>query len=93
LGAQTAGGDFQLPYRWLVDVSWLCLFDILHYFITISTSVVRKDIGMKLVLLSILLIMSLSAAAQRQISYIDNAGSWIHVWDKTGKRLATRPAN
>ena len=49
---------------------------------------------MRLVLLSIILIMSLSAnAQQRQISYIDNAGSWIHVWDKTGKKLATRPAN
>ena len=67
-------------------MSWLCLFDILHYLIAISTSVVRKDIGMRLALLSFFLIMSLSAAAQRQISYIDNAGSWIHVWDKTGKR-------
>lgn len=55
---------------------------------------VMKDVGMRLVLLSIILIMSLSAnAQQRQISYIDNAGSWIHVWDKTGKKLATRPAN
>lgn len=54
---------------------------------------VMKDVGMRLALLSILLIMSLSAAAQRQISYINNAGSWIHVWDKTGKKLATRPAN
>lgn len=54
---------------------------------------VMKDFGMRLALLSFFLIMSLSAAAQRQISYIDNAGSWIHVWDKTGKKLATRPAN
>jgi len=63
----------------MVDVSWLCLFDILHYFIAISTSVVMKDIGMRLVLLSILLIMSLSAnAQQRQISYIDNAGCQVN---------------
>ena len=50
---------------------------------------VMKDFGMKLVLLSILLIMSLSAAAQRQISYIDNAGSWYHVYDTNGKKITT----
>ena len=72
--------------------NWTYLLDILNYLFSISTSVVMKNNGMRLVLLSIILIMSLSAAAQRQISYIDNADSWIHVWDKTGKRLATRPA-
>jgi len=46
-----------------------------------------KNNGMKLVLLSILLIMSLSAAAQRQISYIDNAGCWYHVYDTNGKKI------
>jgi len=73
--------------------NWTYLLDILNYLFSISTSVVMKNNGMRLVLLSILLIMSLSAAAQRQISYIDNAGSWIYVWDKTGKKLATRPAD
>ena len=51
---------------------------------------VMKDFGMRLFLLSILLIMSLSAnAQQRQISYIDNAGSWYHVYDTNGKKITT----
>ena len=51
---------------------------------------VMKDVGMRLVLLSIILIMSLSAnAQQRQISYIDNAGSWYHVYDTNGKKITT----
>lgn len=46
--------------------------------------------GMRLVLLNIILIMSLSAnAQQRQISYIDNAGSWYHVYDTNGKKITT----
>ena len=37
-----------------------------------------------------LLLMSISAfAQQRQISYIDNAGSWYHVYDTNGKKIAT----
>ena len=45
---------------------------------------------MKKVLLFILLIMSLSANAQQgQISYIDNAGSWYHVYDTDGKKITT----
>ena len=52
--------------------------------------VVMNNNGMRLVLLSILLIMSLSAnAQQRQISYIDNAGSWYHVYDTNGKKITT----
>ena len=51
---------------------------------------VMKDFGMRLVLLGILLIMSLSAyAQQRQTSYIDNAGSWYHVYDTNGKKITT----
>ena len=38
----------------------------------------------------LLLIMSFSAnAQQRQISYIDNAGSWYHVYDTNGKKITT----
>ena len=45
---------------------------------------------MKKVLLFILLIVSLSVAAQqRLISYIDNAGSWYHVYDTNGKKITT----
>lgn len=45
---------------------------------------------MKKVLLFILLIVSLSVAAQqRLISYIDNAGSWYHVYDTDGKKITT----
>ena len=47
----------------------------------------------KIVLLIALLVGSSANAQQRQISYVDNAGSWYHVWDKTGKKLATRPAD
>ena len=36
-----------------------------------------------------MLLMSLSATAQRQISYIDNAGSWCHVYDTNGKKITT----
>ena len=41
------------------------------------------------VILFIMLLMSLSATAQRQISYIDNAGSWCHVYDTNGKKITT----
>ena len=41
----------------------------------------------KIVLLIALLMGSSANALQRQISYVDNAGSWYHVWDKTGKKL------
>ena len=41
----------------------------------------------KIVLLIALLMGSSVNAQQRQISYIDNAGSWIYVWDKTGKKF------
>ena len=37
--------------------------------------------------LLIILMSFFANAQQRQISYIDNAGSWIHVWDKTGKKF------
>ena len=53
----------------------------------------RNEIGiirMKKVLLFILLLVSLSAAAQqRQISYIDNDGNWYHVYDTDGKKITT----
>jgi hypothetical protein len=26
-------------------------------------------------------------------TFTSRSGSWIHVWDKTGKKLATRPAD
>ena len=41
----------------------------------------------KIVLLIALLMGSSANAQQRQISYFDNADSWIYVWDKTGKKL------
>ena len=45
---------------------------------------------MKKVLLFILLLVSLSVAAQqRQISYIDNDGRWYHVYDTDGKKITT----
>ena len=45
-------------------------------------------IKMRNCLLLFLLLFGINAfAQQRQISYVDNAGSWIHVWDKTGKKL------
>ena len=28
-------------------------------------------------------------AQQRQISYVDNAGSWYHVYDTNGKKITT----
>ena len=44
---------------------------------------------MKKVLLFIMLLMSLSATAQRQISYNDNSGSWYQVYDTNGKKIST----
>ena len=44
---------------------------------------------MNKVLLFIMLLMSLSATAQRQISYIDNSGSWYQVYDTNGKKSST----
>ena len=45
----------------------------------------------KWVLLFILLLVSLSVAAQqRQISYIDNDGNWYHVYDTDGKKITTQ---
>lgn len=41
----------------------------------------------KIVLLIALLMGSSANAQQRQISYVDNASSWIYVWDKTGKKF------
>ena len=53
----------------------------------------RNEIGiirMKKVLLFILLLVSLSAAAQqRQIAYVKNDGSWYHVYDTNGKKITT----
>jgi len=45
---------------------------------------------MRKVIVFVLLLMSISAfAQQRQISYIDNAGSWYHVYDTNGKKITT----
>ena len=47
---------------------------------------------MRKVVFSILLLMSLSAnAQQRQISYVEtsSSGSWYHVYDTNGKKIAT----
>ena len=45
---------------------------------------------MRKVIVFVLLLMSISAfAQQRQISHIDNAGSWYHVYDTNGKKIAT----
>ena len=43
----------------------------------------------KIVLLIALLMGSSANAQQRQISYIDNAGSWYHVYDTNGKKITT----
>ena len=41
-------------------------------------------------LLLFLLLSGINANAQlRQISYIDNAGSWYHVYDTNGKKITT----
>lgn len=47
----------------------------------------------KWVLLFILLLVSLSVDAQRQISYIDNDGKWYHVYDTDGKKITTLSKN
>jgi hypothetical protein len=46
---------------------------------------------MKKSVLIFLLLMSciFANAQQRQISYIDNAGSWYHVYDTNGKKITT----
>jgi len=45
---------------------------------------------MRKVIVFVLLLMSISAfAQQRQISYINNAGSWYHVYDTNGKKITT----
>ena len=47
-------------------------------------------IKMRNYLLLFLLLFSINAfAQQRQISYIDNAGSWYHVYDTNGKKITT----
>ena len=43
----------------------------------------------KIVLLIALLMGSSANAQQRQISYVDNAGSWYHVYDTNGKKITT----
>ena len=41
----------------------------------------------------LMLLLSISAyAQQRQISHVDISGNWLHIWDKTGKKLSSRPA-
>ncbi len=43
---------------------------------------------MKILFFLITIVVSLFAnAQQRQISYIDNAGSWYHVYDTNGKKI------
>lgn len=45
---------------------------------------------MRKILLSIVLLMDAFAfAQQRQISYIDNSGSWYQVYDTNGKKIST----
>ena len=44
---------------------------------------------MKQVVLFIMFPVSVSATAQRQISYIDNSGSWYQVYDTNGKKIST----
>ena len=47
-------------------------------------------IKMRNCLLLFLLLSGINANAQlRQISYIDNAGSWYHVYDTNGKKITT----
>jgi hypothetical protein len=43
----------------------------------------------KIVLLIALLMGSSANAQQRQISYVDNVGSWYHVYDTNGKKITT----
>ena len=45
---------------------------------------------MKILFFLITIVVSLFAnAQQRQISYIDNAGSWYHVYETNGKKITT----
>ena len=45
---------------------------------------------MRKVIVFVLLLMSISAfAQQRQISYVETSGSWYHVYDTNGKKIAT----
>ena len=43
----------------------------------------------KSVLILLLLMSYIFANAQQQISYVDNAGSWYHVYDTNGKKITT----
>ena len=44
---------------------------------------------MKALFLIIMFLGIFSNPQQRQISYIDNAGSWYHVYDTNGKKITT----
>lgn len=45
---------------------------------------------MRKLIMAFMLFVSVNVIAQqRQISYIDNAGSWYHVYDTNGKKITT----